>query len=841
MSDEPTRADVRDPSATATASLSRPHGGPERIGPYRLLEVLGEGGMGVVYHAEQVEPVSRRVALKIIKLGMETKEVLARFEAERQALALMDHPAIARVYDAGVTEGGRPYFVMELVRGMPITDYSDRERLNTRERMQLFIQVCQAVQHAHQKGVIHRDLKPSNILVTIQDGKPVPKIIDFGIAKAMHRRLTDQTLVTHVGEIIGTPAFMSPEQLEGAVLDVDTRADIYSLGVTLYLLLTGHLPFDLDEVQKAGGSPAAYVREHDPPRPSVRVTTAQSPKTLADNRRTDVPHLRRALRGDLDWIVLKAMARDRSRRYETTNGLALDLERHLRDEPVTARPPSAAYRAGKFAKRHRVGVAFVAALALTLVGFAAATAIQARRIAHERDRAEAEAKKAAAVAQFLQQTLGAADPWQSGRDSSVREALKGAADKVEASFKDQPLVAAAVRRTLGLTYSGLGRWKESEPLLRSALEIRTAQLGGRHPDVAESLGDLSELLTRLSRFDEAVKLGQQALEIRRQASGAESLPVALALRQLGTSLFAKGDYAEAESLLRQALEIERKKGPADDVELATTLKDLATAVGQGRGDPAGAEALLREALAIRMARNGPEHPETTQVLNDLAVVRLQQEDYGEAEKLYEQALAAQKRSIGEVHPEMASTLENLGAVYLRTGRTDESLAALDEVLAIRRKGLGEDSLQVARTLQNIGVVQTKAGRFREAEASFEQALPRMRAVQGPEHPEIAQVLSNWGRLKKAEKDYPAAEGLYRQSLDLRLRKLGEEHPDVATVRFELGSMLALVRRYAEAEPLLVKARDSREKRLGKDAAPTQAAAEELAKVRAARRGAAESP
>jgi serine/threonine protein kinase/tetratricopeptide (TPR) repeat protein len=835
MSDEPTRVNERDPHVTATTASIRPHGAPERIGPYRLLDVLGEGGMGIVYHAEQMEPVSRRVALKIIKLGMDTKEVVARFDAERQALALMDHPAIARVYDAGVTEGGRPYFVMELVPGQPITDYCDREKLSTRERIQLFIQVCQAVQHAHQKGVIHRDLKPSNILVTIQDGKPVPKIIDFGIAKAMHRRLTDQTLVTHVGEIIGTPAFMSPEQLEGVVLDVDTRADIYSLGVTLYLLLTGHLPFDPDELKRSGASAVAYIRDHDPPRPSARVTTARSPKILAENRRTDVPHLQRALKGDLDWIVLKAMARDRSRRYETTNGLALDLERHLRDEPVSARPPSARYRAAKFVKRHRVGVAFAAGLAITLVVFAAATAVQARRVAHERDRAEAAAKKAAAVAQFLEQTLGAADPWQSGRDPSVREALKTAADGVEASFKDQPLVAAAVRRTLGRTYFGLGRYKESEPLLRSALDIRTAQLGGSHPDVAESLGDLSLVLTRLSRFDEAAKLGEQALEIRRRTAGEESLPVALALRQLGSTLYSKGDYAESERLLGQAFAIQRKKGATDDLELATTLSDLAATVGQEK--PAAAEALLREALSIRMAKQGPDHPETTQVLNDLAVTRLRQEDYKEAEALYTQALAAHRRTLGNIHPETASTIENLGGVYYRTGRLDESLAALGEVLAIRRKALGEDSLQVARTLQNMGAVQTKAGRFREAEASFEQALPRMKAVQGPDHPEIAQVLSNWARLKKAEKDYPAAERLYRQCLELRLRKLGEEHPDTATARFELGALLVAAGRYAEAEPLLVKARDSREKQLGRDAAPTRAVEEELARLRDARHNA----
>ena len=332
-----------------------------------------------------------------------------------------------------------------------------------------------------------------------------------------------------------------------------------------------------------------------------------------------------------------------------------------------------------------------------------------------------------------------------------------------------------------------------------------------------------------------MKLGQQALEIRRQASGAESLPVALALRQLGTSLFAKGDYAEAEGLLRQALEIERKKGPADDLELATTLKDLATAVGQGRGDPAGAEALLREALAIRMARHGPEHPETTQVLNDLAVVRLQQEDYEEAEKLYEQALAAQKRvdrrgpsGDGSHSREPRRRLFPHRAHRREPGRPGRGAGHPPEGPGRGQPAGGSDAPEHRASSRRRPVD------YREAEASFEQALPRMRAVQGPEHPEIAQVLSNWGRLKKAEKDYPAAEGLYRQSLDLRLRKLGEEHPDVATVRFDLGSLLALVRRYAEAEPLLVKARDSREKRLGKDAAPTHAAAEELAKVRAAR-------
>ena len=801
----------------------------ERIGPYRLLEVLGEGGMGVVYLAEQVEPVARRVALKIIKLGMETKEVVARFEAERQALALMDHPSIARVFDAGATESGRPYFVMELVRGLPLTDYCDRERLTTEERLRLFIQTCQAVNHAHQKGVIHRDLKPNNVLVTIQDGQPAPKIIDFGIAKALHRRLTDQTLVTHMGEIMGTPAFMSPEQLEGGSLDVDTRADIYSLGVTLYLLLSGHLPFEAAEIKQAAGV-ASHLREHDPPLPSARITTAKSPKELAESRRTDIGHLRRALRGDLDWIVLKAMARERASRYETANGLALDLERHMRNEPVSARPPTAAYRTRKFVRRHRVGVAFGAVLLGMLLGFAVAVGLQARRVAHERDRAEAEAAKAAAVARFLQETLGAADPWESGRDQSVREVLRGAADKVEASFKDQPLVAAAVRRTIGQAYFGLGRFKESEALLRSALEIRTAELGPDRQEVAESLGDLSRLLGRLSRFDESVALARRAVAIQRKTEAANPLGLAVALRALGTALYLKGDYAESAQVLREALALQTARLPAADLERATILIDLASALGSGLQDGPAAEKLLREALEIRRAKLGRDHPETARALNDLAVTRLIQEDYQEAEVLYKEALEADERSLGREHPETASTLENLGGVYYRTKRYDEALAALAQVLAARKKGLGDDSLEVARTMHNIAVVQTNAGRYREAEASFQQALPRMKAAQGPDHPEVAQALASWAKLKKDQKDYVSAERLYRESLDLHLRKAGEESSPVAKARLSLAQVLVLEGRFAEAEALVIKVLETREKTLGKDAELTRAASEELRKL-----------
>ncbi|HXP59167.1 MAG TPA: serine/threonine-protein kinase, partial [Dongiaceae bacterium] len=596
------------------------------IGPYRLVKKLGEGGYGIVYLAEQTEPLRRRVALKVIKPGMDTRQVIARFEAERQALARMDHPGIAKVFEAGATAAGRPYFVMELVEGPRITGYCVEHGLPTRARLDLFVQVCRAVQHAHQKGIIHRDLKPSNILVALQDGKPAPKVIDFGIAKATQEPLTDETLWTSYQQFLGTPAYMSPEQAGLGEMDVDTRSDIYALGVLLYELLTGHTPFEKKDLLQAGlEEMRRVIRETEPPKPSTKLSqelasashkshtshTSHSalpsshsalptPHSALERRLSQVKELIPRVRGDLDWIVMKCLEKDRGRRYESASGLARDVERHLDDEPVTAAAPGTLYLVGKFVRRHRVGLAMAAALVLLLAAGIVASTWEAVRATRAEAASRTEAAKSRQVVKFLTDMLDGVGPSKAlGRDTTMlREILDNTARRVGRELNHQPEVQAELLNTLGNVYMELGEYARADAMIRQALALRKSVFGKKHPRVADSLHDLGALLRNQGRPVEAEALFRQALAMRRELLGNERPEVASSLDALGVALWGQGKFPEAEEIHRQALALRKRLFGDEHVAVAVSLHNLASALLM-EGKYPEAEAIFRQVIAMR--------------------------------------------------------------------------------------------------------------------------------------------------------------------------------------------------------------------------------------------------
>jgi len=761
-------------------------------GKYKLLEELGSGGMGVVYLAEQVEPVRRRVALKIIKLGMDTRQVVARFETERQALAVMDHPNIARVFDAGATETGRLYFVMELARGIPITDYCDRHKLSAQERLQLFIGVCQAVQHAHQKGVIHRDLKPSNILVVIQDDRPVPKIIDFGIAKATDHRLAQRTLFTEQGQLIGTPEYMSPEQAEMSGLDVDTRTDIYSLGVILYELLAGALPFDAGKLRSAAfGEIQRIIRETEPPKASTRLSTLKETKAeIAEKRGTDAGSLVKLLRGDLDWITMKAMAKDRTRRYSSASELAADIERHLRHEPVTAGPPSAVYRIRKYVRRHKLGVAAAAVVTLAVLIGVAGTTIGLLRAVRAEKKALEEAARATRVSDFLVDLFKVSDPSEArGNTITAREILDRGAKKVEEELAGQPLIQARLMDTMGQVFQSLGLFDQALPLLKSALETRRNVLGNKDLEVAASLQNVGYLLVAKGDYAAAEPLLLESLAIRQELLGRNHPEVATSLATLGEVNYDKGDLAKAEEFYRESLAIRRKSLGDTHIEVANSLNDLAITL-KAKGDYEETESMYRESLAIRRKALGEDHPVIAQSLNNLGMFLYQmflnkKSDGVEAEQLLRQALEMNRRILGNEHPEVSTNLNNLALLLRDKGDYDQAISLFREVTEIDRRTLGE------------------------------------------EHPYVASRMNNLASTLVRKGNYKSAEELYQKAIAIQRKTFAEKSWEIATTKLLLGACYSEAKRFEEAEPLILGALPIIEQNFGPDHARTQAAVRRL--------------
>jgi len=810
------------------------------IGRYRLLQKIGEGGMGEVWLAEQKEPVRRRVALKLVKAGMNTREVIARFESERQALALMDHPAIAKVFDAGSTPQGAPYFVMEYVAGVPITTYCDNHTLNTRERLELFVHVCEGVQHAHQKAIIHRDLKPSNILVTEVDGRAAPKIIDFGVAKALTQKLTADTMFTRVGALVGTPEYMSPEQALSSGEDIDTRTDVYTLGIILYELLAGVPPLDLRKI--AFDEFLRRLREDEPPKPSTKIRTQDQATSaeLAGRRDTEPRALAKQIRGDLDSIALKALEKDRSRRYGSPSDFAADIGRYLKNEAVLAVPPSIAYRASKFARRYRGALVTACAFALVLIVAAIVSIRQSIR-------ANREAAVAQAVNDFLQNDLlaQASAANQSGSSAKpdphleVRTALDRAAARMTGKFDRQPEVEASIRNTIGRTYMNLGLYAEARKQLELALNLHRRELGAENPKTLKTIGQLAGAASLQGKYPEAEALFSQALEVQRRVLGPEHPDTLYSMSNLANVRHRRGKDAQAEAEFRQVVEIQRRVlGPEHPYTLGSMC--YLAFVYRAQSKYTQAEAEFRQVVEIERRVLGAEHPDTLYSMNGLALTYYSQGKYAQAEGLEREILEIRRRILGPEHIDTLASTNNLAINYYAQGEFPQAEALYSQALEIQRRVLGPEHPSTLISMGNLAGAYVQEGKHAQAEALFKQTLDIQRRVLGPEHPITLGFMADLADAYESEGKYAQAEALFGETLDIQRRVLGPEHRDTLHTLSALAFMYQRQGKYIFAETNAEQALAGRKHAQGPENGDTMDAAADLALAYLSQRKFAES-
>lgn len=778
-----------DPSAAPGPDADGSEG--RRIGAYRVVRLIARGGMGEVYLAERADGhFERRVALKLLPAGLDADGVDRRFRAERQILAGLEHPSIARLLDGGVTDAGRPYLVMEYVEGEPIDRHCDGRKLAVRERLELFLQVTEAVEHAHRALVVHRDLKPSNILVTA-DGRA--KLLDFGIAKLLGERRGTTAPVTRTGRRWMTPEYAAPEQIEGE--PVTAATDVYQLGVLLYLLVSGRLPFaeedgSLHRLERA-------ILETDPEKPSMAATrpasaeTGAGPADPAENARarsTRPGRLRGTLRGDLDAIVLKALRKEPADRYPSVSAMAEDVDRHLRGLPVAARRGTVAYRSRTFLRRHRWGVSAAAVFVLLLIGYAATVTVQSERVRAALAEARVEAEKAEQVSAFLMDLFEASDPDQArGEEVTARELLDRGVESAR-ELADQPEVQARMLEVVGLTRQRMGAYERSLPLLERSLALRREVFGREHEQVAASLNHLG------------------------------------ALHRL------RGDLAAAEPHLREALAMRRDLLGDEHEDVAVTADELAR-VHEALGDYDRAEPLYREALATRRALLGDRHRQTATSLNDLGLLLLRKGDAGGAEALLREAVTIYRDALGEDHPWVATALGNLGLVLLERDDAAGAEALFRRALAMHRRLMGAEHPYVPDDLHRLASAAREQGRVGEADSLAREALRMGRAVRGDDHPRLARYLVGRARIELA-RDAPAeAEAHLREALRIRRETLPARHWRIAEAEGLLGEALSMLDSAEEGGPLLRRSHARLLQAFGADDRRTREAARRLAASR----------